>query len=550
MKKHIAYLMIIIIVGLACKKEEEVPVKEPSNLKASKGAFVNKISLTWSAVTDANLYLIYKLDSINDSYVQVASTVKNEYIDSTIFEPMVRFYYKLKAQNSNSTSGFSNFDYGYAREPYEATLEKPINFIASQGDYVDKIVLNWLGHPTITNYQIYRYDDLQSIDLLIGESSSTSFIDTTSLLPIKEYIYKIRAYHSEEEFSEFSDIAMGYKDNFLFPDSIQIINGETTNYVEINWPAAKGANTYEIYKSEEDSLNFIKIAEINDTVYKDYECDLGINYFYKVRANNDLVGPSNFSNISFGFRLELYQLEFIFQSYVFDAPYSLVYRDNYIYISASGNQEITRMNLDNNQLETFYEINIPRGIEWDSNSNLIIANSAGGQLHSVSPTGELNKTWDITEGSLREIDVDSEGFIYVVNLSNDNIEKYNTANELVLSWNSYDNQIFDKPWGIECDGNQVLVSDINGIHFFSKNGDYQHSWGNFKGAYSIIAHGDYYYFSLSNHVVKTNRDGEIISKIGIGNLYIPAGITFDDDNNLFVVDHYNSNIQKYTPPQD
>lgn len=549
MKKQIAYLIIIIIVGLACEKEED-PVMEPSNLKASKGTFVNKIHLTWSAVTDANSYLIYKLDSINDSYLQIATTVTSEYEDSIIFEPMVRFYYKIKAQNANSTSGFSNFDFGYAKEPYQATLEKPVNFTATMGEYVDKIVLNWVGYPTITNYQIYRYDDLQSIDLLIGETSSASFIDTTSILPLKEYIYKIRAYHSEAEFSEFSDIAMGYQDSFLFSDNIQIINGETTNYVEIKWPVAKGANNYEIYRSEEDSLNFIKIAEINDTVYKDYECDLGINYFYKVRANNDLVGPSNFSNTSIGFRLELYQLEFVIQSYVFNWPYSLVYRDNYIYISASGNQEITRMNLDNNQLETFYEINHPRGIEWDSNSNLIIAKSAGEQLHSVSTAGELIKTWDITEGSLREIDIDSEGYIYIVNLSNDNIEKYNSDNELVLSWNSYDDQIFDRPWGIECDGNQVLVSDISGIHFFSKNGDYQHSWWNFKEAYYITAHGDYYYFSLVNQVVKTTREGEIISKIGIGNLSIPAGVTFDDDNNLFVVDYYNSNIQKYSPPQD
>ena len=65
----------------------------------------------------------------------------------------------------------------------------------------------------------------------------------------------------------------------------------------IKWNGVIGADNYSLYRSENESSGFVKIAEDSFTEFRDKSILLNVNYYYKVRAEN-MVGASEFSDVS------------------------------------------------------------------------------------------------------------------------------------------------------------------------------------------------------------------------------------------------------------
>lgn len=499
----------------------------------------------------ANKYLIYRYDSLNDIYSEIGESQSNEYIDSSIFEPLHRFYYKVKAKNNDVTSSFSNFDYGFLRESYEASLDKPVNFEATKGSFVDRIYLTWQGHPSINNYQIYKYNEELNTDVLIAETNQNIYTDTTNLIPLNEYYYKIRAYHSEAVFSEFADISIGYIDEFICDNSLRVLNSDTINYIPLYWNDIKGADSYKIYRSKNNVNNYELISTSSISSYNDFDNDILTTYYYKVSAINNILGESNFSNAESGFRLEVYNHEFTIDDAPLSYPYGVTYHNNYVYMTSNGNGNIVKMNISTNEFEIIYQVSSARGIEIDNNSNLVIAASLQKQLITITTEGEFIELWGEDLGYLREIDIDKDGFTYVADVTNDQIQKYDPDGNLILSWDNHNGIVFDSPWGLECADEQVVTGDRNGVFFFSKDGEYQYKWDMFDGflVYGIEYHKGYFYLSSGNHIVKMTPEGDVVAKIGLGHISSPAGMAFDEDDNIYTVSHSRDCVYKYSPPK-
>ncbi len=94
----------------------------------------------------------------------------------------------------------------------EPVLEKPIEFSASKGDYWNSILLKWQPVPQASSYEIYKLDPVSEEFHLIGTSSSNEFLDQFQELedPLTDIFYKIRAFNSNIEFGDYSDLDYGY----------------------------------------------------------------------------------------------------------------------------------------------------------------------------------------------------------------------------------------------------------------------------------------------------------------------------------------------------
>ena len=556
MKKAIFYIPIILFIFLSCQKEEEKEEKiiiTPPHIEASKGLYTNKIELNWSKISNASSYLIFRYDSLNSTYAEITETDRNTYVDSEIFETMYRFYYKVKAKSESSTSGFSNFDFGYLRLPYEPTLEQPNNFTTSKGEFVDKIVLNWEAHPTINNFQIYKYDEDSGTDELIGETTNNFFNDISSHIPFKEYTYKVRSYHSENEFSEFTNIAIGFVDEFKFNNSLEVIDGDTTNYIHIQWDNIKGADKYEVFRSLNPENGFDLLGLTTENYYNDEDNEKYITYFYKTRAINNLVGESNHSNIDSGLRLEVYQHIFTIEDPNLNSPYGVTYCNGYIYItssSASPYGNIIKMNTETNVFEIICELSSPRGIEIDIDQNLKVGVSSEHKVLTFTKDGELLDSWGEGLWTFREIDIDQHGDVFLADITNNQVRRYDADGNLLFSWNSYNGVLLEKPQAIECTNDHVVVIDKNSICFFTKEGEYLKNWEIFENylSYVIEYHKGFYYITRGNHILKLNPEGEVVAKIGLGNINTVAGIAFDEQDNIYFVGHVSDLIYKYAPP--
>ena len=161
----------------------------------------------------------------------------------------------------------------------------------------------------------------------------------------------------------------------------------------------------------------------------------------------------------------------------------------------------------------------------------------------------------------------SSGLVYVADLLNNRIQKFDTEGRYLSQWGSYgsaDGQfshpgdVAVSPWG------EIFVVDIDNarIEKFDSNATFVSKWGIFGTEDGQFNHpGDIAFDSTNrsifvvdtdnNRIQKFDSNGTFISKWGSlgtqdGQFNQPAGIAFDDVNKiLYVADTKNDRVQKF-----
>ena len=88
----------------------------PDRVSATDGAYSNKIVVTWTASAGASGYQVWRGTNADSSVaVMLASSLAGtSHVDAAVV-PNITYYYRVKAENSATTSVFSACDSGYAR---------------------------------------------------------------------------------------------------------------------------------------------------------------------------------------------------------------------------------------------------------------------------------------------------------------------------------------------------------------------------------------------------------------------------------------------------
>ena len=160
----------------------------------------------------------------------------------------------------------------------------------------------------------------------------------------------------------------------------------------------------------------------------------------------------------------------------------------------------------------------------------------------------------------RDIDLDSDGNIYVVDSLNHRIEKFSSRGVFLSSWGEQGSKEgkFQEPCGIGIDrkNGYVYVADTwnHRIERFSLDGVYQFSWkGDFYGPRDVVAdsHGDIYVSDTGNCFIKKyNQKGELLKQFGSkgsndGQFQEPVGLTVDNEDNIVIADTWNQRVQRF-----
>lgn len=293
-------------------------LQPPTNLTATSGTFNDRILLGWNYVVGATSYTLYrgKIEDLTTDIdinllTEIVTTSFNSYEDKNFLTVNQEYFYVVVASSDLSTSDISDYAVGKTtQQPAKA----PINLIATNGEFTDKVLVSWIAVEPSVDYYIYRSG------ILLGITKTTSFEDTTAI-PGTAYYYNVKA-KNNIGFSTNNDYnQVGWR-KLEAPKNLNATDALYESQINLTWSSSFGATSYKIYRSTEFNTNSMQLiatiafndpnATINEntnselnTSYTDSDSTLGLDYYngkkyyYTVKASSSL-GDSDFSVIESG----------------------------------------------------------------------------------------------------------------------------------------------------------------------------------------------------------------------------------------------------------
>ena len=193
------------------------------------------------------------------------------------------------------------------------------------------------------------------------------------------------------------------------------------------------------------------------------------------------------------------------------------------------------------------------------------------ELQSLGTWGQSG----IEEGQFsfpKDLALDSEGNVYVVDSQNNRIQKFDPEGNLLTAWGSFGQEPgqFSEPWGIAVDSEGfVYVADTwnHRIQRFTSDGELVTYWGVFQDTGGELAEpqgtlygprdiaidheGNLFVTDTGNkRVQKFDAEGNPLGEWGgagseVGQFLEPVGIAIDQEANIYVADTWNQRVQVF-----
>lgn len=153
----------------------------------------------------------------------------------------------------------------------------------------NKLKVSWKVVPAAASYQIYRstkkdgdYQNIKTIDS-VGTSSWTD----SSVKTGKTYYYKIKVVVKTQNGNQTSGFSNVKSAKAVPAKTTLKAKASNAKNVKLTWSKVKGANGYEIYRSNSKDGKYSKVKTISKgstTSYKDGKLKKSTTYYYKIRA--------------------------------------------------------------------------------------------------------------------------------------------------------------------------------------------------------------------------------------------------------------------------
>lgn len=258
---------------------------QPRNVIATDGAFPDKIRVTWSSVSGATRYEIWRSSTDTGGFAQVGETTGTTYDDTAPAMCEVRWY-EVRACNASGCGPFSVANDGYRG----ATLDnvdgtKVKATVVFTGSTTAEVRLTWVDVKQTAEYQV-KYEVWRripaGIPAKIATVSAPSHTDTDVALGTT-YYYKIRACsdHTCFECSAFTgEVQAVVACNPAPPTSVTATLAAPN--VNLAWPVVTGAAKYEVYRATTDGGAYTYVGWNATNAYTDTPGSG--TFYYKVKT--------------------------------------------------------------------------------------------------------------------------------------------------------------------------------------------------------------------------------------------------------------------------
>lgn len=189
-----------------------------STVTAAPGATEGKITLTWSAATNAELYKIERSTSSNSGFAQIATVNAPAltYTDANLTMTQT-YFYRAKAIYQGTESAYTTVVSSLPNNPYN-TVGKTASITAATGSNVGSVTLTWSATANATAYRIDYASTTSGPFALIGNIAAPSVTATLSNLPVGAALYFRVTPYNPAYTGTSSDLALATP---FFPSTIE-----------------------------------------------------------------------------------------------------------------------------------------------------------------------------------------------------------------------------------------------------------------------------------------------------------------------------------------
>jgi hypothetical protein len=173
----------------------------------------------------------------------------------------------------------------------------PSGILASNGSFVDKVLVTWTPPITIMGISGYSVYKTNSLGVETVQNTTNTFLDDVSGFPGQTFEYKVSAFNLAGE-GPRSIGDFGWK-GIAAPSSLVASQGTFSDRIVLSWNAPQGTVNYKIYRG--NPLSGLTTANSTNFIDTDAGLNPGITFQYAVTAFSDASIDSTFSNIVLGF---------------------------------------------------------------------------------------------------------------------------------------------------------------------------------------------------------------------------------------------------------
>lgn len=252
--------------------------------KAKTTVYTSSISVSWSKISGAKEYAVYRKASGETKYKKIATTSKTSYKDTNVKNNKT-YYYQVKAINGKTTSGYDTVKQLFLSTPKLSSVKN-----TSSG-----VKITWKKITGAEGYKVYRKTGSGSFKL-IGTTTNNSTYSYTdkSFEDGKTYTYTVKAYDGKyTSYYNTSGLKIKAKAPTIKKPSMNSL-ANTDKGVQVAWNPVSGADKYYVYRQLDGAKEWKRIAIVSESelakdqygylLYIDETAENGKIYGYAVRT--------------------------------------------------------------------------------------------------------------------------------------------------------------------------------------------------------------------------------------------------------------------------
>ncbi len=278
----------------------------PVGVQATQGTSADYVRITWSSTFGASHYLVYRNSSDNPATaVPISSWTTSTSHNDTAVDPCTTSYYWVRAAVNSAGSRASDLSTsvsGYRPMPV------PTNLSASDGTFTDYCRITWNAVAGATHYKVWQsMTNDPATAQPIGSWQTNTYYNDSNGHRGRIYYYWVAAAKDANGLcaSDNSASDSGWQ-GLLPPNCVNASDGYYIDHVYIGWCYSDYDIYHKVYRGPtSDPAAAVAITGwIDSSYYEDTTGDLGVEYYYFVKAAlaADGTGESDLSLGDLGWR--------------------------------------------------------------------------------------------------------------------------------------------------------------------------------------------------------------------------------------------------------